>query len=230
MQRKRNSGFTLLEVMVALTIAAVALGSLYSVIAGSKRLAWRAETALAHAVQARSHINYTQLTDEQGELEIDLGSDKMQLTSGEKLTEPKRKTRDTSFDLRSYEIKDEHGDLVAEGSYWIHQQLPVGANGGQNALDTGAGGVGVGAPGGLGGQGRGRGGRNGNGANGGRNFPGGGNGNFPGGRFPGGNGNFPGGRFPGGNGNFPGGRFPQGGGNGFPQGNFNGQQGPRGSQ
>ena len=36
---RRSSGFTLLEVMVAMTITGLALGSLFSVIAGNKRLA-----------------------------------------------------------------------------------------------------------------------------------------------------------------------------------------------
>ena len=215
---RKSSGFTLLEVLVAMTITAMALGSLYTVIAGNKRLAWRAEAALARSVAARSHINYAQLTDEQGDVIVDFRDDKLNLASGDKLDEPKRKTWATASDLRSYQLKDENGELIAQGSYWIKQQLPVGANGGQTGQGAGQGGGAAsfgpggpqqpgrnggppggngGFPGANGGQPGGGGfpGRNG-GRGGGNGGQGGNGGRFPGGQFPGGNG----GQFPGGNG------------------------------
>ncbi|MEK9648766.1 MAG: type II secretion system protein, partial [Gammaproteobacteria bacterium] len=57
----RQGGFTLLEVMVALTITGMALGSLFGIIAGNKRLAWRSEESLVKTMQARSLINFSQL-------------------------------------------------------------------------------------------------------------------------------------------------------------------------
>ena len=121
---RRSSGFTLLEVMVAMTITALALGSLFSVIAGNKRLAWRAEAALLHAIEVRSLINSAQLNDMQGEVFTESRKDKLQLVTDEKLPDPERKTQATNAELRSFHIKDEHGAELVSGSYWIHMQLP----------------------------------------------------------------------------------------------------------
>jgi prepilin-type N-terminal cleavage/methylation domain-containing protein len=121
---RRASGFTLLEVMVAMTITALALGSLFSVIAGNKRLAWRAEAALLHAIEVRSLINSAQLNDMQGEVFTESRKDKLQLVTDEKLKDPERKTQATNAELRSFHIKDEHGAELVSGSYWIRQQLP----------------------------------------------------------------------------------------------------------
>jgi len=121
---RRSSGFTLLEVMVAMTITALALGSLFSVIAGNKRLAWRAEAALLHAIEVRSLINSAQLNDTQGEVFTESRKDKLQLVTDEKLQDPERKTQATNAELRSFHIKDEHGAELVSGSYWIHLQLP----------------------------------------------------------------------------------------------------------
>ncbi len=122
---RRSSGFTLLEVMVAMTITGLALGSLFSVIAGNKRLAWRAQAALLHAIEVRSLVNFAQLNDAQGEVFSESRKDKLQLVLEEKLEVPERKTQATRFDLRGYHIKDEHGDEIASGSYWMWQDLPV---------------------------------------------------------------------------------------------------------
>ena len=69
---KTGYGFTLLEVMVALTITGMALGGLFGVIAGNKRLAWSSEASLVETMQARSMINFAQLNDERGDIFINL--------------------------------------------------------------------------------------------------------------------------------------------------------------
>jgi prepilin-type N-terminal cleavage/methylation domain-containing protein len=122
---RRSSGFTLLEVLVALTLAGLALGGLFSIIAGNKRLAWRAEGALVHSMQVRSLINFAQLNDEQGEVFVNFKNNDLDLVTGEEFDTPERKTMATAPDLRGYHIKDENGETIASGSYWIMQQLPT---------------------------------------------------------------------------------------------------------
>ena len=121
---KKNSGFTLLEVMVALTITGMALGGLFGVIAGNKRLAWRSEESLVTTMQARSMINFSQLNDERGEVYVNFENEDLRILSGFELEPPERKTQGTRLALRQYEIVDENGEIVTTGTYWVMLELP----------------------------------------------------------------------------------------------------------
>jgi prepilin-type N-terminal cleavage/methylation domain-containing protein len=126
--KKRNDrmrGFTLLEVLVALTIAGMALGGLFAVIGGNKRLAWRAEAALLHATEVRSAINQAQLDDTRGELPPAGMAPGLRIESGIELPEPEeRNLQGTLHHLRGYELRDENGEVLASGSYWVELDLP----------------------------------------------------------------------------------------------------------
>ena len=121
--RKRHRGFTLLEVMVALTITGMALGGLFGVIAGNKRLAWRSEEALVRTMQTRGMINFSQLNDERGEVMVDFEYDEVDIVTGFELETPERKTQASRLALRQYEVLDELGDIVAVGTYWVELEL-----------------------------------------------------------------------------------------------------------
>ena len=120
----KTRGFTLLEVLVALTITGMALGGLFSVIAGNKRLAWRSEESLVKTMQARSMINLSQLNDEQGEVFIDMENDELTIITGLELETPARKTQASTLALRQYEVLDEFGEPISVGTYWVELELP----------------------------------------------------------------------------------------------------------
>jgi prepilin-type N-terminal cleavage/methylation domain-containing protein len=126
--KKRNDsmrGFTLLEVLVALTIAGMALGGLFAVIGGNKRLAWRAEGALLHATQVRSAINQAQLDDTRGDLPPAGMAPDLRIEAGIELPEPEeRATKGTVHHLRGFEVRNEDGEVIATGSYWVELDLP----------------------------------------------------------------------------------------------------------
>lgn len=115
-------GFTLLEVMVALTITAMALGALFGVIGGNKRLAWRAEAVLVQSMQVRSLINVAQLNDEQGEVFLSQEHRELNLVSGGEIEAPDRKTAGTLDNLREFHIDNDDGETLVRGTYWIRQQ------------------------------------------------------------------------------------------------------------
>jgi prepilin-type N-terminal cleavage/methylation domain-containing protein len=119
----RQGGFTLLEVMVALTITGMALGSLFGIIAGNKRLAWRSEESLVKTMQARSLINFSQLNDERGEASVDFENRDLIINSGYELEIPERKTQASRLALREYEVFDEVGELITTGTYWVELEL-----------------------------------------------------------------------------------------------------------
>ena len=118
-------GFTLLEVLVALTIAGMALGGLFAVIGGNKRLAWRAEGALVRATEVRSAINQAQLDDTRGELPPAGMAADLHIESGIELIEPEdRNLQGTLHHLRGFEVRDAAGEVIASGSYWVELDLP----------------------------------------------------------------------------------------------------------
>ena len=121
---KNKKGFTLLEVMVALTITGMALGGLFGVIAGNKRLAWSSEASLIETMQARSLINFSQLNDEKGEVYIDFENEDLFIDSGYELEVPERQTRASTMALRQYEVIDAYGELITTGTYWVELEFP----------------------------------------------------------------------------------------------------------
>jgi len=124
-QRKsaHQRGFTLLEVLVALTITGMALGGLFGVIAGNKRLAWRSEESLVKTMQARSLINFSQLNDERGYAAVDFENQDLIINFGYELEISDRKTQASRLALREYEVFDEVGGLITTGTYWVELEL-----------------------------------------------------------------------------------------------------------
>lgn len=120
----RQQGFTLLEVIVALTITGFVLGGLFSLVAGSKRLAWRSEDSLARTVNQRAQINFALLENELNEVEPVLVNDNFQLRPGDFLEVPERKTQAIAFDLQTIEISDSAREEVIMGTRWIQLELP----------------------------------------------------------------------------------------------------------
>lgn len=119
-------GFTLLEVMIALTITGLVLGGLLSLSAGSKRLAVTAQETLREAVQRRAAIQFTQLELREGDLEpLDRsGRPRFTVQPGELLPDPIRRTMPTTWLLQRYELEDADSDETLTGSRWIESDVP----------------------------------------------------------------------------------------------------------
>ena len=122
--KQRQHGFTLLEVMVALTITGMALGGLFGVIAGNKRLAWSSEAALVRTMQVRALLNFSQLNDQRGDVYVDFENDDLLIDTGYELEPPERKTQASTLALRQYEVLDDTGEPLLTGTYWIKLELP----------------------------------------------------------------------------------------------------------
>ena len=119
----RAGGFTLLEVLVALTITALVLGSLFSLAAGSKRLAYRADQSLFVAIQARAAINFALLQDEYREVEEAIDNDRFSIQAHDYLEPVARKTEANIYKLQHFEIVDEDTDERIPGTRWVKLEL-----------------------------------------------------------------------------------------------------------
>ena len=121
---RQQSGFTLLEVIVALAITGFVLGGLFSLVAGSKQLTWRSEASLLRATKLRAAINFALLENQYQDVEEILTDSRYQIRAQQELEIPLRKTQPTVHTLQAYEVIDEERDQVITGTRWMQLELP----------------------------------------------------------------------------------------------------------
>ena len=119
-----QSGFTLLEVIVALTITGFVLGSLFSLVGGSKQLSWRSEESLIRATRARAATNFALLENEYHEVELILENTNYDVRAGELLEEPVRKTQASVHTLQYFEIVNRDRDEIIPVARGVREDLP----------------------------------------------------------------------------------------------------------
>ena len=119
-----QSGFTLLEVVVALAITGFVLGGLFSLVGGSKQLGWRSAESLLRATRLRAATNFALLENEYRSVELILEDDSLQIVPKDILEDPERKTQPSIFTLQGFEIVDDDRDEVIAGSRWVQLDLP----------------------------------------------------------------------------------------------------------
>ncbi len=124
---RQQRGFTLIEVIVALTITGFLLGGLFALVGGSKQLSWRAEDVLVRATQQRTAWNFALLDNEYADLEPILDEEFYTVRELDDLEAPERQTQPLSYTLRALKIVSEDGDVEAVAMRWI--RLPPGAGG-----------------------------------------------------------------------------------------------------
>lgn len=122
--RSMQRGFTLLEVIVALTITGFILGGLFTLVAGSKQLSWRSEESLVRALNARAQINFALLENEYSDVEPILDSERYQIEPLDVLEDPERKTQATVYTLQEYEVVDEDREEIITGTRLLQLELP----------------------------------------------------------------------------------------------------------
>lgn len=127
MQRRiynSTDGFTLLEVIVALAITGFLLGGLFTLLAGSKQLAWRSEAALVRAINSRAAVNFSLLENELNEVEPILENDRYRIRAGELLEDPERRTQASVYTLQTFEVVDEDREDQLTGTRWLQLEVP----------------------------------------------------------------------------------------------------------
>ena len=119
-----QSGFTLLEVIVAIAITGFVLGGLFSLMGGSKQLSWRSEDSLQRAAKIRAITNFALLQNEYRDVELILEDENYDILGLEVLEVPERKTQASVFTLQAFEIANEERDEFITGNRWIQLNLP----------------------------------------------------------------------------------------------------------
>ncbi len=124
MKINAQQGFTLLEVIMALTIVGFILGALFPLLGGSKQLSWRSEESLTRATSLRAVTNFGLLQNEFRDVEEILEADNYDIRSIGLLEDPLRKTQPMINALQGFEIINENREEEIVGSRWIRLNLP----------------------------------------------------------------------------------------------------------
>ncbi len=119
-----SRGFTLLEVIVALTITGFVLGSLFTLVGGSKRLSWASEESLARSAQLRAATNFALLENEFNDVEEILRNYDFEVRPIDLIDPPIRKTQASNLALQDYEIIHSETDEIVAGNRWIQLSIP----------------------------------------------------------------------------------------------------------
>ncbi len=103
---KRN-GFSLLEVLVAMAIVGMVLGTVFGLLASSKRLAFKAVNDIEQTVFLRSALNAAQVEKKPEYPKLPERYKKtIELHIDDPLEKPERQTRTMRLALESYQLRD----------------------------------------------------------------------------------------------------------------------------
>lgn len=122
----KQRGFTLLEVMVALTITSLVLGSIFTLAAGSKRLAVSTQESVRDSAAIRARINLALLDNQFRELQFpqDMEEGDFEIQAGERPEDPIRRTEPLRDLLEFYEITYPGQQAPLTGTRWVRLELP----------------------------------------------------------------------------------------------------------
>jgi prepilin-type N-terminal cleavage/methylation domain-containing protein len=108
MKKSKHAGFTLLEVLVAMTIVGMVLGTVFGLLAGSKRLAFKAADDIERTVFLRSAINAAQMLEEPDYPELPERYKKdLEMDTEEPIEKPEKQTRPMRLALEPYILHDD---------------------------------------------------------------------------------------------------------------------------
>jgi len=109
----QQTGFTLLEVIVAMTIVSIALGSVFGLLAGSKRLAFKAADDIEQTIFLRSMLNTVQILKEPDYPQLPERYKKnLKINFDELLEKPERQTRLMRLALEPYTLRDDKKGII----------------------------------------------------------------------------------------------------------------------
>jgi general secretion pathway protein I len=114
-----QTGFTLLEVIVAMAIIGLVLGSVFSLLAGSKRLAFKAADDIEQTLFLRSAMNAAQVLEEPKYPELPERYKKnVTMRTDKVLEKSERQTRPLRFGLEPYTFLDKEKNLEISTLRW----------------------------------------------------------------------------------------------------------------
>jgi prepilin-type N-terminal cleavage/methylation domain-containing protein len=121
-----NQGFTLLEVLIAVTLTAIVLGNLLALQSQSKRLAFKAEAVLQKTINQRAYFNAAWVDSRQASFYLDdlQGHEVYSTENTKALKKPEAQSKPLKFHLESFRIVDKQGNIVLSSVRLKDTELP----------------------------------------------------------------------------------------------------------
>jgi len=119
-----SRGFTLLEVIVAMSVVALALGSSFGLLASSRQLAARAAEQIEESLFLRTMLNVAQVEKEPKYPQLpEIYLKQVELKFDDELKVPVRQTQKIQVGLQPYTMRDEERNLEYTGLRWKKLEL-----------------------------------------------------------------------------------------------------------
>ncbi len=110
----KQQGFTLLEVLIAITLTALVLGNLFALQSQSKRLSFKAQMNLQKNINQRAYFNAAWLSSRQLDSYMDeLSQDSdYSVDNTSALKKPETQSQPLNFSLESFTIVNQKNEVI----------------------------------------------------------------------------------------------------------------------
>ncbi len=109
----QQNGFTLLEILISITLVAMVLGSLFALQASSSKLTLKAEKKIDENISLRAALNIASLTVEKEDVinEV-LKTYGYRIANIQALEKPEDQTTPIKLQLEQFDITDQQGNIL----------------------------------------------------------------------------------------------------------------------
>ncbi len=118
-QRKSNyhkvqqKGFTLLEVLVSITLTSLVLGNLFALQSQSKRLSFKAQTNMVKTINNRAYLNASWISNRDEDTYLaEMSDSQLSISHKKTLKKPIDKTTPENYSLESFDIVDQNNEVL----------------------------------------------------------------------------------------------------------------------
>ena len=114
LQYHQQQGFTLLEVLVAITLTALVLGNLFALQSQSKHLAFKAQINLQKVINQRAYLNATWISNKALDSYVDeLSHNNIFSVNGRSdVKKPAEQSQNLKFSLEEFTIVNQDNDVL----------------------------------------------------------------------------------------------------------------------
>lgn len=110
----KNQGFTLLEVLISITLTALVLGNLFALQSQSKRLSFKAQSNLQKNINQRAYLNAAWISNRQLDSYMEELSRSAHYSVDKRVEvkKPETQTKPLKFALESFDIVNQHDEVI----------------------------------------------------------------------------------------------------------------------